>query len=220
MPLKDTVALVTCGPSGAGAAVALHFAREHADVVVADANETRGRHLVQAIRTDGGRAEFVYADVTRSDDVKLLVAATLEAFGRLDVCVCDLTASAPSSHDADAPESAFDRRYAAPLRRLYLVTHHVAPCFDTQGGGCFLHLVTREMPTHDRRDEGWGDVMQDAVVAASAALARALRGRAIRVNALRTSSEASDATYARMARAAALVGRGDEAGITGVCIDL
>lgn len=86
--LKDRAALITGADSGIGRAVAVHFAREGADVAVvyleedADAEETK--RLVEA---EGRRCILVRGDVGDPAVCEDAVTRTLDAFGRLDVLV-------------------------------------------------------------------------------------------------------------------------------------
>lgn len=83
--LQDKVALVTGAGSGIGKAVALAYAREGAAVMVSDIDEKGGQETVSEIEQAGGNAQFFKADTSRPEDSEALVAATVKAFGRLDV---------------------------------------------------------------------------------------------------------------------------------------
>src|SRR5260221_2728173 len=85
MRLKDKVALITGAGSGIGRESALLFAREGASVLVADMAEDAGRETVARIEGSGGRARFVRADVSKAPDVRAMVAAAEEGYGRLNV---------------------------------------------------------------------------------------------------------------------------------------
>jgi NAD(P)-dependent dehydrogenase (short-subunit alcohol dehydrogenase family) len=83
--MKDKVVLITGGTSGIGKATALKFGAAGAKVVVSGRREAEGRAVVDSIKSAGGEATFVQADVAVEDDVRNLVAKTVEAYGRLDV---------------------------------------------------------------------------------------------------------------------------------------
>src|SRR5712692_7342203 len=85
MRLANKVALVTGAGSGFGRATAQLFAREGARVVVVDVNEDSGCQTVDAVRSEGGEATFVRADVTKALDAEAMVRAAIDAYGRLDV---------------------------------------------------------------------------------------------------------------------------------------
>ena len=87
--LKNKVAIVTGAGSeyGIGRATALLFAHEGAKVVVADISEEASRVVVKEIRNAGGTAISVITDVTDSDQVKKMVAQTIEEFDAIDILV-------------------------------------------------------------------------------------------------------------------------------------
>lgn len=82
--MAGKVALVTGAASGIGRATALAFAESGAKVMVSDVAEVGGAETVALIQRAGGEAAFQRCDVSQTDQVKALVAATIERFGRLD----------------------------------------------------------------------------------------------------------------------------------------
>ncbi|MGV9286259.1 SDR family NAD(P)-dependent oxidoreductase [Streptomyces sp. NPDC003719] len=80
-------ALVTGAGSGIGRAVALAFAREGANVVVAGRGREPLDETVALIEEAGGKALAVTADVSRAADVRAVVDAAVDHFGSLDVAV-------------------------------------------------------------------------------------------------------------------------------------
>ena len=77
--------VVTGGGSGIGRATALAFAREGADVAVADISADDGIETAEMIVRSGGRGIFFQTDVSKSDSVNALISSVIEAAGKLDV---------------------------------------------------------------------------------------------------------------------------------------
>src|ERR1700726_708643 len=81
------VVLITGALTGIGRATALAFASEGSNLVVSGRRDDAGLALAKELHSLGAAAEFVRADVRREDEVRSLVAQTIERFGRLDVAV-------------------------------------------------------------------------------------------------------------------------------------
>jgi 3-hydroxybutyrate dehydrogenase len=87
MRLKGKAAIVTGAASGIGREIALTFAREGASVAIADLNIDAANATTAEIRAAGGQAIGVAMDVVSEDAVNAGVAATIAAFGGVDILV-------------------------------------------------------------------------------------------------------------------------------------
>ncbi|MFQ5520551.1 MAG: SDR family NAD(P)-dependent oxidoreductase [Candidatus Methylomirabilia bacterium] len=87
MKLKDRVAVVTAAAgAGIGQAVARKFAEEGAQVVISDTHARRVREVALEMSNDYGREVPAYTvDVTRREQVEVMVASALDRFGRIDI---------------------------------------------------------------------------------------------------------------------------------------
>lgn len=85
--MSTPVVLITGALTGIGRATAEAYAQEGAQIVVSGRHEPEGQSLARELRTLGGEAEFVRADVRREEEVRSLVDRTVERFGRLDIAV-------------------------------------------------------------------------------------------------------------------------------------
>jgi NAD(P)-dependent dehydrogenase (short-subunit alcohol dehydrogenase family) len=138
--VSGRTALVTGAAAGIGRATALRFAAEGAQVVVSDIEEKGGEETVSMIRTNGGDARFVQADVSKASDVAALISATVAAYGKLD-CACNNAgiegAVAPF---VDQTEENFDRTIAVNLKGTFLCLKAEIAQMLTHGSGAIVNL--------------------------------------------------------------------------------
>jgi NAD(P)-dependent dehydrogenase (short-subunit alcohol dehydrogenase family) len=136
------VALVTGGASGIGRAAAEAFARLGASVMVADRDETHGDLVVAAITAGGGRARFVRTDVAEQDQVRRMVAAVEEEFGRLDVAVNN--AGIPGTYKplTDQLLDDWQRTLAVNLTGTFLCMQEEIPAMLDVGRGAIVNVAS------------------------------------------------------------------------------
>jgi NAD(P)-dependent dehydrogenase (short-subunit alcohol dehydrogenase family) len=133
------VVFVTGAAGGIGRATALAFAGKGASVVVADVAEAANQETARLIEEAGGRALAVSCDVTRSADVRAALAATVDAFGRLDFAFNNAGIESETKPAADVTDDAWDRIIAINLRGVFLCLKHEIPLLLAQGGGAIVN---------------------------------------------------------------------------------
>lgn len=128
--LKGKVAIINGSTSGMGRASAIAFAAEGAKVVVVgrghEESLARGNQVVAEIRAACGEAMMVSADATREEDIMRLMAATIEAYGRLDILfnVTGGGGSKPLEHNTVAD---WQRTLDLNLTSSFLTIKHAMP---------------------------------------------------------------------------------------------
>jgi NAD(P)-dependent dehydrogenase (short-subunit alcohol dehydrogenase family) len=142
--LEGKAGLVTGAAGGIGRATALVLAREGAEGVVVNDLESRradGEETVRLVEQAGGGARFVAADVTRAADQEALVAATVQAFGRLDFAHnnagIEYHATIPETEEAE-----FDRIVDVNLKGVWLGMKYQIPQMLAQGGGAIVNTAS------------------------------------------------------------------------------
>jgi NAD(P)-dependent dehydrogenase (short-subunit alcohol dehydrogenase family) len=141
--LEAKVALVTGAGSGIGRAAALAIAREGAQVLVADVVEAAGQETVDLINQAGGRASFARCDVARATEAEALVAAAVEAFGRLDCAFNNAGVAGKIARTADDTEENFDFIMSVNLRGVWLCMKYELLQMLKQGhGGAIVNTAS------------------------------------------------------------------------------
>ncbi len=142
--LQDKVALVvgagSVGPGwGNGKAAATLFAREGAKVLCADVNEAAANETADLIGRENGTAKAIRADVSSHDDIRRMVKACTDAYGRIDVVDYNV-GLAHVGGVVELPEEDWDRVFAVNLKGCYLTMKHVIPIMEKQGGGPIINI--------------------------------------------------------------------------------
>lgn len=135
--LTDQVIIVTGATSGIGRACATRFAGEGAAVVLAGRRRDLGE---AAARELGPGALFVACDVTRESDIRALVEATLDRFGRVDCVVSNAGGGSATTAFATTDAADFDRDIALHLRAAFLAIKYASPAMAARGKGCFINM--------------------------------------------------------------------------------
>lgn len=133
------VAFVTGAGGGIGRATALAFAREGADVVVADVAEDANRETARLVEGLGVRSLAVRCDVTRSDDVEAALQRVVAAFGRLDAAFNNAGIEQTHVAAADLAKEDWDRIVEVNLTGVFLCMKHEVPLMLGQGGGAIVN---------------------------------------------------------------------------------
>jgi len=178
---NNKVAIVTGGSGGIGRAVALRLARDGFAVVVNYAgNAAKAEGVVEKIKSAGGHAIAVQADVADAADVEYLFKKTLETFDRIDVVV-NSAGIMPLSPIAKSDVEIFDRVINTNLRGTFLVLAQAAQ-HVSEGGRIIAFsssVLAKSFPTY-----GPYIASKAGVEGLVRVLNNELRGRNITVNAV------------------------------------
>ena len=136
---KGKVALVTGAGSGIGRAAAQIFAREGAKVAAADVNQASAEETVGLIRTAGGEAFDLQADVSKAAEVEAMVAAVVETYGRLDCAFNNAGIEGALASTADYPETDWAPVIAVNLTGVWLCMKYEIPHMLETGGGAIVN---------------------------------------------------------------------------------
>ena len=142
--LTGKTALITGGGGGIGRAAALAFAREGAQIAVADANRDSAQDTVAMANAIGGQALALGGDVTDPAAVQAMLRGTLEAFGKLDCAfnnagIAGYQVDASGKKTAEWSEAAFDRMIAVNLKGVWLCMKYELLHMQAHGGGAIVN---------------------------------------------------------------------------------
>lgn len=137
------VALVTGAALGIGKASAEMLAREGAKVVVSDLKADEGEAVVRAIRDAGGDAIFVQHDASKEADWAKAIAATFEAFGKLNIVVNN-AGIVLGKNVEDTTLAEWRRVQDVNLDGVFLGTRFAIEALKKSGGGSIINLSSIE----------------------------------------------------------------------------
>ena len=138
--MRGKVALVTGAGGGIGRAAALAFVRSGAAVLVSDVNDAAGAETVSLIEAEGGRAVFQHCDVGDSAQVKAMVAAAVEAFGRLNYAFNNAGINSIAANEYE--DEVWARSLDINLTGVMLCMREEAEAMLRNGGGAIVNTAS------------------------------------------------------------------------------
>jgi NAD(P)-dependent dehydrogenase (short-subunit alcohol dehydrogenase family) len=140
--LTGSTALITGSTSGIGKATAARLGTLGAHVIVSGRDKTRGDAVVAAIRSAGGAADFIAADLGDEQSVRQLAArATEVGGGHVDILV-NSGGIFPFGATVDTPAGQIDDVFAVNVKAPYLLVAALAPTMAERGHGAIINITT------------------------------------------------------------------------------
>jgi len=178
--LAGKVAIITGAGSGFGEGIAKRFAKEGAQVVIADINKKAADRVAAEI---GSVALSLQADVSSRADIDAVVRHTLDAFGGLDIVVNNAAITHKNQPMLDVEEELFDRMFAINVKSIYHMSQAVIPHMRQQKRGVILNIGSTA-GIRPRPGLSWYNASKGAVNVLSKSMAVELGPDNIRVNAI------------------------------------
>jgi 3-oxoacyl-[acyl-carrier protein] reductase len=183
--LKNKVVLITGASTGIGAAAARAFAEHGSKVVVHyNASKDAADKVAREVKAAGGEALLVGGDVTKSADVKRIVADALAGFGRIDVLVNNAGGLVQRTKIEDYSEAFLHQVLDLNVIQVAMFMHEVVPAMRKQGGGNIINVSSIAA----RHGGGGGAIIyagaKGFISTATKGWAKELVGDKIRVNAV------------------------------------
>lgn len=178
MRLNGKVALVTGGGSGFGAGICRVFAREGAQVIVADINHAAAAEIAAEI---GGAAMQV--DVADGRSVERLAGEVFDGFEHLDILVNNAGITHMPQPLEDLDEDEFDRVLAVNAKSVFLTAKAFVPAMKARGRGAVLNIASTA-GISPRPGLNWYNASKGWMITATKTMAVELAPSGLRVNAL------------------------------------
>lgn len=180
--LNDKVAIITGGDSGIGRSVAIHFAREGADIVIVyDKNDTDAIDTCALVESEGKKCIRMKGDISKEAFCKKLVTDTIKKLGHLDVLVNNA-----GTHEEDLSLSGISQKqlidtFAVNMFSMFYLCKYATEVM-TAGAG----IINTSSVTAYRGSEHLMDyaATKGAIVSFTRSLAKNLAEKKIRVNAV------------------------------------
>jgi NAD(P)-dependent dehydrogenase (short-subunit alcohol dehydrogenase family) len=181
--LEGRVAVVTGAASGIGQAIAIAFAREGANIVVADRSDvTQAAVVLAAIAEVGAEALFVQTDVSDETSVNEMAAKALSHFGRVDILVNNAGIFTESLLE-NMPIEDWDHVLGVNLRGTFLCSRALVGQMLERGDGRIINIAS-QLGQIGGTSVAHYVASKAAVIGLTKALAREVAHRGVLVNAI------------------------------------
>lgn len=123
--MKNKVAIVTRASNGIGQSVAMKLAEQGASIMLTDSNEKEGQRTLEFLKEEFDDIDFFHGNLSKRLDVNNLLAATIDAFNRVDIVVNSVSMVGRSSF-LDITEEHFDTVMTANLKSVFFLAQLAA----------------------------------------------------------------------------------------------
>jgi glucose 1-dehydrogenase len=143
--LDGKVAVVTGAASGNGRGMAVRFAQDGANVVIADLDDAGMAETARLVKQQEREAHTQRCDVSKKADVDALIAGAVSRFGKVDVVVANAGVAEQDSDCFTMTEETWDRTININLKGVFLTIQAAANQMVKQGHGGRLIAISSIM---------------------------------------------------------------------------
>ena len=139
--LKNKVAIITGASKGIGKSIAEHYAREGAKLVISARHRESLQKTEEELKSKGAKCTAVVADMTNESDVKNLIKAASDSFGRIDVLVnnAGIGLFKPVS---EMTTEEYDRLFNVNMRGTFIASQEVLKYMMEQNDGVIINIAS------------------------------------------------------------------------------
>ncbi|KZE97953.1 General stress protein 39 [Geobacillus stearothermophilus] len=178
--LENRVAIISGGDSGIGRAVAVHFAKEGADVAIIYLNEHEdAEETKRLVEQEGRRCLAMAGDIGDEAFCKEAVKQTIEAFGKLDIVVNNAAEQHPQPNFLNITAAQLEKTFRTNVFGCFFLTKAALP--HLKNGSAIIN--TASVTAYEGNEQLIDySATKGAIVAFTRSLAKALVSQGIRVN--------------------------------------
>ncbi len=140
--LAGRTAIVTGGGDGIGLGIVKRFARAGAAVMIAEYNEDRGEIAAEAVRSEGGQAQFIRTDVTDRSHMEAAIDATVNQFGSIDILVNNAYSGGTFSRAEAMGDEHFHQSFAINVFGPKWAMDRALPHMKANGWGRIINICS------------------------------------------------------------------------------
>jgi NAD(P)-dependent dehydrogenase (short-subunit alcohol dehydrogenase family) len=139
---KAKTIVITGAASGIGRATARIFGREGANVVCADVNEQGANQAAREVEAAGGHARAIFADVTRRESVRQMIAAAVETYGQVHFLFNSAGSAIRRAKFLEVDDDLWDRTYDLNVKGTFYAMQEVIPHMLDREFGVIVNVAS------------------------------------------------------------------------------
>jgi NAD(P)-dependent dehydrogenase (short-subunit alcohol dehydrogenase family) len=153
--MKDKTVVITGATSGLGRATGLQLAQKGAFVVIIARSNTKANEVIEQIKKEGGKGQFIISDLLSMKDTKEAAESITKVVDRLDVLINNAGAYFPKQREtSEGFESTLALNYLSP----FLLTHHLIEQMEQTASEYGEARVINISSTMHKRPINWDDL--------------------------------------------------------------